>query len=63
MQRATSSRTLVFVPSMVLEARRAVRLIPFSACKLPFGTTKLELVTSGRSDWISLWVSGQYSAA
>jgi hypothetical protein len=63
MQRATPSRTLVFVPSMVLEARRAVRLIPFSACKLPFGTTKLELVTSGRSVWISLWVSGQYSAA
>src|SRR6266481_1995731 len=63
MQRATPSRTLVFVPSMVLEARPAVRLIPFSACKLPFGTTKLELVTSGRSVWISLRVSGQYSAA
>ena len=63
MQRATPSRILVFVPSMVLEARRAVRLMPFSACKLPFGTTKLELVTSGRSVWISLWVSGQYSAA
>ena len=63
MQRATPSRTLVFVPSMVLEARRAVRLMPFSACKLPFGTTKLELVTSGRSVWISLWLSGQYSAA
>ena len=63
MQRATPSRILVFVPSMVLEARCAVRLMPFSACKLPFGTTKLELVTSGRSVWISLWVSGQYSAA
>jgi hypothetical protein len=63
MQRATPSRILVFVPSMLLEAQRAVRLIPFSACKLPFGTTKLELVTSGRSVWISLWVSGQYSAA
>src|ERR1700745_2061989 len=48
---------------MLLEAPRAVRLIPFSACKLPVGTTKLELVTSGRSVWISLWVSGQYSAA
>ena len=63
MQLATPNRILVFVPSMLLEARRAVRLIPFSACKLPFGTTKLELVTSGRSVWISLWVSGQYSAA
>src|ERR1700745_343118 len=48
---------------MLLEAPRAVRLIPFSACKLPVGTTKLELVTSGRSVWISLWLSGQYSAA
>ena len=63
MQRATPNRILVFVPSMLLEARRAVRLIPFSACKLPFGTTKLELVTSGRSVWISLWVSGQFSPA
>lgn len=63
MQRATPSRILVFVPSMLLVARRAVRLMPFSACKLPFGTTKLELVTSGRSVWISLWASGQYSAA
>ena len=63
MQRATPNRILVFVPSMLLEARRAVRLMPLSACKLPFGTTKLELVTSGRSVWISLWVSGQYSAA
>ena len=62
MQRATPRRILVFVPSMVLEAWRAIRLMPFSACKLPFGTTKLELVTSGRSVWISLWVSGQYSA-
>jgi len=41
----------------------ALGLIPFSACKLPVGTTKLELVTSGRSVWISLWVPGQYSAA
>ena len=63
MQWAAPSRILLFVPSMVLEARRTVRLMPFSACKLPFGTTKLELVTSGRSVWISLWVSGQYSAA
>ena len=63
MQRATPSRILVFVPSMLLVARRAVRFMPFSACKLPFGTTKLELVTSGRSVWISLWASGQYSAA
>src|ERR1700752_689257 len=63
MQWATPSRILVFVPSMILEAWCAVRLMPFSACKLPFGTTKLELVTSGRSVWISLWASGQYSAA
>jgi hypothetical protein len=60
---ATPSRILVFVPSMLLEARRSVRLIPFSACKLLVGTTKLGLVTSGRSVCISLWVSGQYSAA
>jgi hypothetical protein len=59
----TPSRILVFVPSMLLEAARAVRLIPFSACKLPVGTTKLDVVTSGRSVWISLWLSGQYSAA
>ena len=63
MQRATPNRILVFVPSMLLEAPRAVRLMQFSARKLPSGTTKLELVTSGRSVWISLWVSGQYSAA
>jgi hypothetical protein len=63
MQWATPSRILVFVPSMLLEAWCAVRLMPFSACKLLFGTTKLELVTSGRSVWISLWLSGQYSAA
>jgi hypothetical protein len=43
--------------------RYAVRLMPFSVCKLPLGTTKLELVTSGRSVWISVWISGQYSAA
>src|SRR5580693_5573567 len=63
MQWATPSRILVFVPSMILEAWCAVRLMPFSTCKLPFGTTKLELVTSGRSVWISLWLSRQYSAA
>src|SRR5260370_20031677 len=63
MQWATPSRILVFVPSMILEAWCAVRSMPFSACKLPFGTTKLELVTSGRSVWISLCLSGQYSAA
>src|SRR6516162_7242856 len=48
---------------MLLEAPRAVRLIPFSACKLRVGTTKLELVTSGRSVRIWLRLSGQYSAA
>ena len=63
MQWATPNRILLFVPSMILETRYAVRLMPFSVCKLPFGTTKLELVTSGRSVWISVWISGQYSAA
>jgi len=63
MQWATPSRILVFVPSMILEAWCAVRLMPFSACKLQFGTTTLELVTSGRSVRISLWLSGHYSAA
>jgi hypothetical protein len=41
-QWATPSRILVFVPSMILEAVRGQ--IPFSACKLPVRTTKLELV-------------------
>jgi hypothetical protein len=50
MQRATPSRILLFVPSMILETRYAVRLMPFSVRKLPLGTTKLELVTSGRLD-------------
>ena len=63
MQWATPSRILGFVPSMLLEAWGAVRLMQLSGSKLLFGTTKLELVTSGRSVWISLWLSGQYSAA
>ena len=43
LQWATPNRILLFVPSMILETRYAVRLMPFSVCKLPLGTTKLEL--------------------
>jgi hypothetical protein len=57
------SRIRVFVPSIRLDTPSAVRLMPFSACNLPVGATKLELVTSGRSVWISLSVPWQYSAA
>jgi len=33
-------------------------LMPFSLCRLPAGTTRLELVTSGRSVAISDWDVG-----
>src|ERR1700733_4452435 len=47
------SRSRLLVPSKVLSAPRPVELMPFSPCRLPTGTTRLELVTSGRSVAIS----------
>jgi hypothetical protein len=41
------------VPSKVFSDPRPVVLIPFSLCRLPTGTTRLEFVTSGRSVAIS----------
>jgi hypothetical protein len=48
---------------MTLDPWRTVKSTPFSACKLPYGTTLLELVTSGRSVEISSALVGQPSAA
>ena len=41
------------MPSKVLSNPFRVVLIPFSLCRLPKGTTRLEFVTSGRSVAIS----------
>jgi hypothetical protein len=48
---------------MTLDPWRTVQSTPFSACKLPYRTTLLELVTSGRSVEISSALVGQPSAA
>ena len=63
MQDATPSRSLVVGPSITAAACRAVQLTPLSPCRLPCGTTTLELVTSGRSVAISVAALGQSSAA
>src|SRR5258705_10513205 len=41
---------------------RALKLTPFSICRLPGGVTTLEFVTSGRSVLISSLMLGQLSA-
>jgi len=52
----------VLVPSSALEPCRTVQSIPFSACRLPLGTTRPELVTSGRSVAIGSALVGYSSA-
>src|ERR1700755_811992 len=47
---------------MLRPPSRALALTPFSFCRLPTGTTRLELVTSGRSVAISSFAVGQDSA-
>ena len=59
---AIPARNLVFVPSTNRPPSRALKLTPFSICRLPAGTTRLELVTSGRSVMISSLAVGQLSA-
>ena len=56
------ARKRVFVPSRNRSLSRALKLMPFSICKLPAGTTTLEFVTSGRSVAISSPMTGQLSA-
>src|ERR1700742_2414319 len=56
------SRQRLLVPSMLWPPSRALMLTPFSFCRLPTGTTRLELVTSGRSVAISSFAVGQESA-
>src|SRR4029077_2586037 len=62
-QGVTPSRTLVVDPSITLLPGRAVQLTPLSICKVPWGTTTLEFVTSGRSVAISVAPLAQSSAA
>ena len=61
-QFAIPARKRVFVPSTNRSPLRALKLAPFSICRLPAGTTRLEFVTSGRSVLISSLVLGQPSA-
>ena len=62
MQRAIPRRSRVLVPSSTSEPWRTVQSMPFSACKLPVGTTRLELVTSGRSVTMGSLLVGHPSA-
>src|SRR5579863_5457393 len=59
---AMPNRHRLLVPSMRWPPSCALKLTPFSFCRLPMGTTMLELVTSGRSVAISSDASGQLSA-
>src|ERR1700692_3012047 len=61
-QFAIPVRKRVFVPSTNRSPSRVLKLTPFSICRLPAGTTRLEFVTSGRSVVISSLVLGQLSA-
>src|ERR1700691_1844416 len=56
-------RILVLVPVRRFDPFITAQSTPFSACKFPYGTTRLELVTSGRSVAISSTLVGQGSAA
>src|ERR1700686_5858368 len=60
-QFAMPARKRVFVPSTNRLPSRALKLTPFSICRLPAGTTRLEFVTSGRSVLISSLLLGQPS--
>src|ERR1700674_300377 len=53
---ATPIRSRLVDPSITVALGRVVQLIPFSSCRLPRGTTRLEFVTSGRSVAISAWL-------
>jgi len=46
---AIPRRNLLAVPSTMRTLSRAATSMPFSLCRVPAGTTMLELVTSGRS--------------
>jgi hypothetical protein len=48
-QGATPTRSLLFLPSRVRAPSGALRLTPFSLCRLRIGTTMREVVTSDRS--------------
>src|SRR6202171_6531167 len=61
-QFAIPVRKRVFVPSTNRSPSRMLKLTPFSICRLPAGTTRLEFVTSGRSVVIASLVLGQPSA-
>jgi hypothetical protein len=61
-QGAIPKRHRVFVPSTIRPPSRALKFTPFSLWRLPTGTTRLELVTSGRSVAISSFAVGQASA-
>src|SRR6267143_2385723 len=61
-QFAIPARRRVFVPSITRSPPRALKLTPFSICRLPGGVTTLEFVTSGRSVLISSLMLGQLSA-
>src|SRR5215475_11531710 len=57
------SRQRLLVPSKTSAPARRLTLAPFSFCRLPIGTTTLELVTSGRSVAIGALVCVHPSAA
>src|SRR5262249_21416112 len=57
------SRQRLLVPSKMSAPARRLTLAPFSFCRLPTGTTTLELVTSGRSVAIGALVCAHSSAA
>ena len=61
--RDTQPQTGVGAVESPLPSGRVVQLIPFSSCRLPVGTTRLELVTLGRSVAMSCLLSGQASSA
>src|SRR6202011_6137147 len=60
---AMPRRSRVSDPLMTSDRWRTVQSTPFSICRLPYGTTRLELVTSGRSVEISEALFGHTSAA
>src|SRR6266436_569305 len=57
------SRHRLLVPSKISAPARRLTLAPFSFCRLPTGTTTLELVTSGRSVAIGALVCVHPAAA
>src|SRR5215469_14220714 len=61
-QSAMPARSRVLVASRELDPWRTIQSTPFSAWRLPKGTTRLEFVTSGRSVAISSAAVGHWSA-